>query len=446
MTAIFWFRRDVRLDDNPGLAAAGEDGTVIPLFVVDPSIYEAVSARRRDLLMAGLRDLDAELRRRDARLRVEYGDPAEVVPRVASEAAARVHVSLEITPKGRARDEAVGSQVELVEHDGIYTHPQGSVMTAEGNGYQVFTPFYRAWSGLPVEPHDLPDGISFTNNPGAGPQETGAGSFDAGPSGAWARLERFQEVVDTYHTERDRIDHDRTSHLSVDLKYGWIGPRRVIDEIGTSGEGREAFVRQMAWRDFYGDLLAREPDFGSRTHNPAYRGVRWRSDQEEIAAWKQGQTGFPIVDAAMRQLVAEGWIHNRARMIVASFLVKDLLVDWRVGEGFFRHHLTDGDVAQNAGNWQWVAGTGTDAAPYFRVFNPVTQSKKFDPTGEYIRRWVPELAEVPDEWIHVPWRAGPLELLGYGVELGREYPAPIVDHAMARQRAIDAYEAARGSR
>jgi deoxyribodipyrimidine photo-lyase len=447
MTTIFWFRRDARLDDNPALNAACAEGQVIPLFVIDPALFEHSSQRRRDLLVAGLADLDDRLAGRGGRLRVEYGEPATVVARVADDAGATsVHVSREVTPYGKERDDEVSKRVELIAHDGLYGHPPGSVLTADGETYRVFSPFHRSWSERAITPAALPGDAQFTDRSGEGLPSFADPVVPAGPTGAEGRLEGFLDRVDDYQEERDRIDLDSTSHASVDLKYGWIGPRRLISEVGTSSRGRQTFVRQVAWRDFYAHLLADHPYVVDRSFDERYRGMRWRNDTEEIAAWKEGRTGYPIVDAAMRRLVGEGQMHNRARLLVGSFLVKDLLVDWRIGERFFRHHLIDGDVAQNAGNWQWVAGTGTDAAPYFRVFNPVTQSKKFDPDGWFIRKWVPELAEVPDQWIHSPWEAGPIELLSYGVELGKDYPEPLVEHSMARQRALDAYDEARGSR
>jgi deoxyribodipyrimidine photo-lyase len=447
MTSVFWFRRDARLDDNPGLNAAARDGAVVPLFVIDPALFERCSARRRGLLVAGLADLDERLGERGGRLRVEYGEPARVVPRVVEDSGTgSVHVSREVTPYGTARDDEVSAEVDLIAHEGLYAHPPGSVLTEAGEPYKVFSPFYRSWSEHHVSPSVLPDDVDFTDHAGDGLPTVGDPVVPAGPQGAEQRLAAFLERVDDYEDERDRIDLDSTSHASVDLKYGWIGPRRLVSEVGTSTKGRQAFVRQVAWRDFYGHLLAEHPYAVDQSFDERYRDMSWRNDPDEIAAWKQGRTGYPIVDAAMRRLVQEGQMHNRARLLVGSFLVKDLLVDWRVGERFFRHHLIDGDVAQNSGNWQWVAGTGTDAAPYFRVFNPVTQSKKFDPDGRFIRKWVPELVEVPDEWVHSPWEAGPIELLSYGVELGKDYPEPIVDHSMARQRALDGYDEARGSR
>lgn len=448
MTSIFWFRRDARLDDNPALVAALEEGPVIPVFVIDPRLMAAAHERRRNLLVAGLIDLDTRLREHGGRLHVITGDPRRVIPRLVDEVGpVKVHVSREVTPYGLARDRAVANEVELRETDGVYAHPPGSVLTNEDRPYRVFTPFYRAWSHLLVSPVELPENPEFSDSGGDGLPQSPDPVVPAGPSAAENRLREFQERVGGYDRERDRIDLDTTSHASVDLKFGWIGPRRLISEIGEARDaGRSAFVRQVAWRDFYGHLLAEYPDIVNAAFDERYEGLSWRNDPDEIEAWKQGRTGYPLVDAAMRRLVQEGQMHNRARLIVASFLVKDLLVDWRIGERFFRHHLVDGDVSQNSWNWQWVAGVGTDAAPYFRVFNPISQSRRFDPDGVFIRRWLPELTSIPDQWVHAPWEAGPLELISHGVELGRDYPYPIVEHAMARRRALAAYEEARGSR
>ena len=264
-----------------------------------------------------------------------------------------------------------------------------------------------------------------------------------GEEAAAGRLEAFLERVDRYPEERDRPDLDTTSRLSADLKFGTISPRTVVRRVEGPGAGRAAFVRQVAWREFYAQLLAAFPETRRRAMHPEYDRVAWRHDPDGFAAWAEGRTGYPIVDAAMRQLRAEGWVHNRTRMVAASFLVKDLLIDWRLGERHFLDWLVDGDVAQNVGNWQWVAGTGADAAPYFRVFNPVAQGIRFDPDGAYVRRWVPELAGLPAPAIHAPWEASPEVLAAAGVTLGVTYPPPLVDHAEARLAVVAAFEAAR---
>lgn len=439
--SVLWFRRDVRLHDNP-MWAAGHGSIATPLFVIDPRLFDDATPNRRLHLVAGLAELDRRLQDRGGRLRVERGDPVEVVPRVAAQVGAdTVHVSEEVTPYGRRRDAAVGRRARLVSHPGTYTHPIGSISARSGGAYRVFGAFHYEWMTRPIpEPAFDPD-LTITDVTGIGvPDGDMAG---AGETGALVRLARFSERVDRYHEERDRPDLDTTSRLSIDLKFGWLGPATAVRETGFGTEGRTEWARQVAWRDFFANLLAEDPSMAIRTSNEALARIRWRESESDLDRWREGRTGYPLVDAGMRQLTHEGWIHNRVRMVVASFLVKHLLIDWRLGERHFRKHLLDADLGQNAGNWQWVAGTGRAASPWFRILNPVTQSRRFDPYGDYIRRWVPELDGLPSSVIHDPWEHPPLDL--GGLTLGVDYPEPVVDHFMARERALTAYRAA-GSR
>ena len=261
------------------------------------------------------------------------------------------------------------------------------------------------------------------------------------------KLRWWLDRVDRYHADRDHPAREGTSGLSTELGFGLLSPRRVVAAVGDDSPGRAAFVRRPAWRDWYAHIAAPNPDIDRVALRPEYDRIEWSSGPDADAgfeAWRTGRTGYPIVDAAMREPASTGRMHNRLRMVAASFLVKDLLIDWRRGERWFRRLLIDGDIPQNAGKWQWVAGTGPDAAPYFRVFNPVTQSHRFDSEGEYLRRWLPELARLDSKKVHAPWEAGPLELAAAGVTLGVTYPHPVVDHAAARRRALGTYRRALG--
>lgn len=446
-TGLVWFRSDLRLGDNPAWAAATRSHErVVALFVLDPVLWEGAGARRRDQLAAHLRALDHGLRSGGGRLRVRRGDPRELVPAEAGAVgAARVFWNDDVTPYAVRRDAAVAAELpgRVEAWSGRFVHAPGRVLTGDGGPFRVFPPFYRRWRETPWELWPAPGSARVDGDAGDGIPEAGPPLMEPGEAGAESRLESMLDRVDRYHEERDRPDLDTTSRLSADLHFGTIGPRAVVRRVEGPGPGREAFVRQLAWREFYAHLLAAFPHTRLRAMRPEYDGVAWRRDPEGLAAWAEGRTGYPFVDAAMRQLRAEGWIHNRARMVAASFLVKDLLIDWRLGERHFLRWLVDGDVAQNVGNWQWVAGSGADAAPYFRILNPVTQGRRFDPAGDYVRRWVPELSRLTGPAVQAPWQAAPEVLVAAGVELGVSYPAPIVDHGEARRAVLAAYEAVR---
>jgi deoxyribodipyrimidine photo-lyase len=451
-TAVVWFRRDLRLDDNPAWNdACGAAEDVVALYVLDPALFDTAGPFRRSALLAHLDALDRQLAELGGRLRVERGRPDRVVARVASEVEARsVHLNADATPYAVRRDAATQAAVEGAGSKwrpwwGTMVHRPGTVLTAKGDVSLVFTPFFRRWYDTEWDRWPRPSQATIGVEKGQGIPDGDRPPPDApalGQVAAQQRLDEFCLRVDDYPDFHDDMAVDATSHLSVDLRWGSLSPRAVVSQVGAATPGRVAFVRQLAWRDWFAHLLASRPELRTTALKPEAE-IAWRSDADGLAAWRAGRTGYPIVDAGMRQLAAVGWMHNRARMITASFLTKDLLVDWRLGERWFFHLLADGDVAQNVGNWQWAAGTGPDAAPYFRIFNPVTQSRRFDPDGTYIRRWVPELADVPAEWIHAPWDAPPLDLAAAGVVLGDGYPAPIVEHGAARERALAAYGATR---
>lgn len=441
---MLWFRRDLRLRDHPALHAAAADGPVTALFVLDPALIRPSGAARVAFLYRTLRLLDAELGDHGGRLVVRRGKPENVVPRFAGEVGATsVHVSADFGPYGRRRDEQVEAalgDVALVRTGSPYAVSPGRVLKSDGTPFKVYTPFYRAWlehgwrapATTITGRTDWSTGVAGTGIPHDPPLPAGLALPDAGEAAALAAWRRYRSHgLSDYGDVRDRPDLDRTSHLSVYLKWGCVHPRTLLADLGPSDE---TFRRELAWREFYASVLHHWPESAREYFQPALAAMRYTRPGATFDAWRDGRTGYPIVDAGMRQLLATGWMHNRVRMIVASFLVKDLHIEWTHGARHFMQHLVDADLASNQHGWQWTAGTGTDASPFFRIFNPVTQGKKFDPDGEYVRRWVPELAGVPGAAVHEPWRLdGP----------PADYPAPIVDHSTERAVALDAYNAVR---
>lgn len=453
--ALGWFRRDLRLHDNPAWADATADAEAVALVVIEPALLSAAGPWRRDTYLAALAGLDQSLKEAGAALWLAVGDPAEIVPRVADDIGAqRVVTNADVTRWSTSRDRRVSQalNVPLIAHWGTVVHPPGGVLTAAGTLSRVFTPFYKRWVRIPLPPATRIGSASIVSPPreftvaevlGDQSRETW------GENDALDRLDCWLRRVDRYDDHRDFPELSGTSELSAALHFGLLSPAHVVSAVGTGTPGRRGFVRQLAWRDWYTHITAEKPDIDRESLRPQYDRIKWISGHDaddDFKAWRTGMTGYPIVDSAMRELAATGWMHNRLRMIAASFLVKDLLIDWRRGERWFRRMLSDGDIAQNAGNWQWVAGTGPDSAPYFRIFNPVTQSKRFDSEGRYLRRWLPELSALANRDIHAPWRAKPLDLASAGVTLGVDYPAPIVDHAAARDRTLKAYRDATGDR
>ncbi len=453
MRSIVWFRgKDLRVADHGPLVEAAASGEVIPLFVLDPHFFAPERARllphRMQFLLASLKELETSLARLGSRLLVVPGRSVEVVPRLAALwQAEQVLAHRWVEPFGRERDRRVADALERAgipfkRFEGETLLPPGSVQTGQGGMFRVFTPFARACAprvapDLRAEPKHLPPvplDVAAETVPIPSMEALGLAANPrlqaGGEAAGGARLRSFLAgPLARYGLDRDRMDRPGTSRLSADLKFGTLSVGlvwRAAAEQGGAGAG--PFLNELLWREFSHHLLWTWPELLDRPFRPSFEGFPWREDAAAWEAWTQGCTGYPVVDAAARQLKAEGFVHNRARMVAASFLTKHLLLDYRQGEAHYLHWLTDGDWAQNSAGWQWSAGCGCDAQPWFRIFNPVAQGLKFDPDGAYVRQWVPELAALPVALIHEPWKAPK------ALRAGLDYPEPIVDHALARAR------------
>lgn len=460
MRTLVWFRgKDLRVSDHEPLRDAARAGEVIPLFVLDPYFFEPSRAaelpHRMQFLLESLRSLEQNLAARGSRLVLARGKSVELVPRLAETwRVDRVLAHRWVEPFARQRDESVRAQLgpKLELYEGETLLPPGTLRTQSGAPYAVFSQFARAFRltarvrqpvaaprVLPPLPSDvvaprvvIPSckDLGIAHNPAV---------LEGGERAARERLKKFlSERAAGYATERDRMDLDGTSRLSADLKFGTLSVRSLwtsaLAEYGQHPQSTQGFLNELIWRELAHSTLWDRPELLSQPFRHEFADFPWRSDEEAWRAWALGHTGYPLVDAAARQLLGEGFVHNRARMVAASFLTKHLLIDYRRGEQHYLKYLTDGDWANNNLGWQWSAGCGVDAQPYFRVFNPVTQGERFDPEGNYVRRWVPELAALPAPFIHRPWLAPPDVLQRANVQLGSTYPRPIVEHRFARER------------
>jgi deoxyribodipyrimidine photo-lyase len=463
---LLWHRRDLRVPDNRGLARAAADGRVFAAFILDPDVLAHAGPPRVAFLLDALASLRADYRESGGDLVVRQGDPAAVLPDLAARIDAdRVVWNRDYSGLARDRDERVSGALADAgidfesRHDALL-HEPGSILTNQGETYSVFSYFWKKWRDRTKDdPEPTPGSgdLAAPDDPGELPSladlgvaEPAADLPDAGTAAARRRLREFCEGdVYRYADARDYPAERATSRLSQDLKYGTVGVREVWEAtegamVEADGESEresvESFQRQLAWREFYAHVLENQPSVVTRNFKTYEREIPWRDDPDALRAWKAGDTGYPIVDAGMRQLRDEAWMHNRVRMLVAAFLTKDLLVDWRAGYDWFREKLVDHDTANDSGGWQWAASTGTDAQPYFRVFNPATQCEKYDPDAEYVHEHVPELRDASPDQIH-RWPDLDAETRH---AVAPDYPDPIVDHGEARERAIEAFEHARG--
>ena len=434
--SIVWFRRDLRISDHPALVAAlSESDEIVPVFIIDSKLIERTGSNGLAYLAQSLQHLDASL---DKKLQVIAGQPIDVLKKLQEKYNAQsVHISAEYEPVSAAQDvEIEKSGIKLVRTGSAYAVAPGRVLKpSDQTPYRVYTPFYRAWLAHGWrKPEQKPKSIAAVTPDSDSRQfpdwkvPTGVSITEAGEAAANERFKHFQKNdLDNYDEARNLAGIDGTSKMSAHLTWGEIHPRTLLAPLGQS-KAHEVFRKEIAWREFYADVLFNNPHTETDYYAPQFAKMRYDKPGKQFKAWCEGNTGYPFVDAAMRQLLAEGWMHNRTRMVVASFLVKDLHLEWQLGERFFREHLVDYDVASNAHGWQWTAGCGTDASPYYRVFNPVEQGKRFDENGDYVRKYVPELAHLNGIEIHEPWEV----LDGYQ----NDYPQPIVNHATERLESL----------
>ncbi|MEO5700640.1 MAG: deoxyribodipyrimidine photo-lyase [Casimicrobiaceae bacterium] len=470
--ALVWFRRDLRDSDHAAMAQAlAMAQRVYCVFVFDREILDSLPSRRDRrvaFIHASVLDLDAALARRGGGLVVLHDRARDAIPALAAELDVQAVVAgRDYEPAAKARDTAVARALERRDIAWIAVKDQvifdgDEVLTKQGTPYTVFTPYRNAWrralDSAALAPRDPPRAAGTLARPrrrarlpslrDLGFEPVDLDGAEPGMQGATRTVARFADAVDAYAADRDLPAREGTSRLSVHLRFGTVSVRALAAMahqrvLGSAAPGAQKWLDELVWRDFYAQFLDHFPRVVREPYKTEYRGLRWRNDKRGFDAWCAGRTGYPLVDAGMRQLTTTGWMHNRLRMITASFLTKDLLIDWRRGERFFARHLIDFELASNNGGWQWAASVGCDAQPWFRIFNPVTQSERFDPDGTYIRRFVPELVHVPAPHVHAPWRLSADAQRTFGVAIGKDYPAPIVEHEGARRRALDAFSAAR---
>jgi deoxyribodipyrimidine photo-lyase len=469
-SALVWFRRDLRTHDHATLFhALKQHGRVYCVFVFDVTILDKLprTDRRVAFILRAVEELAGELRRLGGALIILQGDPRAEIPRLAAQLnVAAVYANRDYEPAARQRDAAVAENLrrltsaEFLSFKDQVIFECDEVLTQQGKPFSVFTPYKNAWlkkltpfylQAYPVTRYmahlAAPDAVSPSptlSELGFLPTDLANLAVPTGVAGAQSLFLTFAERMDNYASERDFPALNGTSHLSVHLRFGTISIRQVAAYAHSQqGKGAATWLSELIWRDFYQMILWHHPQVVAHAFKPAMNALVWDEAPALLDAWRQGRTGYPLVDAAMRQLLHTGFMHNRLRMVAASFLTKDLGLDWRLGEAWFAEKLLDFDLAANNGGWQWAASTGCDAQPWFRIFNPVTQSEKFDPQGRFIRHHVPELAALPDRFIHAPWAMDATQQARCGIVLGRDYPLPVVDHAVARERTLHRFSTVR---